>query len=539
MRSRSSSLLLAVLFAAPLGAKENAATKAARESFETVEASANVPPAAEVRACIQAQREAQKATPKPERFVLEARRSYCSFLDAAIAQDSAALRNAAANLTSARGNDRNDSAPLLKVAAAIAVLKSNPSPANAPKALQDLSEPLNCLTAGFASTRTCNALSGAASLWIGLAALNRAEFPRAEEAFRRVDGSPWNVWLTGIYQQEAQHWREAQLSFASASDAWRIRGTALIEWLGPRPALGEVPARLAYAQVLAGDGQAAIPALEAALAVRPDDPRSLFLRARLLDSLPDLEIAVKAAAKAGNFPLYRAILLERRRDYAGAIHEFDALLASSHDPSERSEIQAWKSLAQASAGECAGDPDAIEQAAATATPLFPKQELTSALLDCRVRRSTSLGQLIALDSLLRPRYFTPGVNDPLRERMAAAFNRIGVQAEDRKDPVAAIASYRRALEWSPRNTKAHFNLGALYLGEEKFPEAETEYRALIDADPNDREAQFWLAESILAAKPDVSRRTEACAFLQQSIKIQDSAKRDQFATAFSTSPCAN
>jgi hypothetical protein len=77
------------------------------------------------------------------------------------------------------------------------------------------------------------------------------------------------------------------------------------------------------------------------------------------------------------------------------------------------------------------------------------------------------------------------------------------------------------------------------LGEQKFDLAEAEYRALLAADPADREAQFWLGQSILAATPAAARKAEACDLMQQSMKIQDSGKRDQFASAISSSACAN
>lgn len=539
MPSKNSRLgLLFLLTLRAVSAKENPAQVAARETFEKVETALGIPVAADVHACVEAQAAAEKVTPKSERPTLDTRHSYCAFLSAALAQDTAKLLEAAGALNAARGDGKNDSAPLLKIASAIAALKANAHAPAAAAALADLAQPLNCFSNGFAHTSTCNALGAAAYLWIGAAALERGEWAHAEQAFRHVDGSPWSDWLTGVYQQQSAHWRDAAFAYARAADSWPVRGQTLAAWLGPQLSPGDLPARLAFTRMMAGDAPLAGPALDAAIAARPDDSWSLFLRFRLRDALGDLEAAAKSASDPAHVRFYQAILAMRHREFPAATRDFDLALKGIADPVLRQDIPAWKLLTAAEAGECNADPDATEQSASSASPLFPKEELAAQLLDCRVRRAASLEQLSALDTRLRPSHFTQPGNEALHEHMAAAYNRLGVQAEDRKDTEAAIAAYRRALEWSPRNTKSRFNLGALYLGQNKFPQAEEEYRALLASDPADREAQFWLGQSILAAKPDAERKTEGCTLLQQSIKIQDSAKRDQFAMAFSTSLCA-
>ncbi|MCU1259509.1 MAG: hypothetical protein JWO80_2394 [Bryobacterales bacterium] len=535
MRNKSSIVLVILPVLAFGKDKETPAVAAARQAFEKVESSSSIPISADLRICIETQQDAHKAVPKPFRPILQARQSYCEFLDAALTGDPAALAKSAAALNSARGDGRNDSAALLKICAMIAMLKSTAHaslPAEAAQDLYTLIPTLNCLKPGFGDTRTCNAVGSAAHLWLGWVALRKHELIQAEAAFHHVDGTSWNAWVTGIYALDSHRWRDASLAFGEASASWPIHARSLVEWLGPKLAPGELPAQLAYAQAMAGDFEAAIPNLDAAIAARPDDALSLFLRSRLRESLPDLEAAIKAAAP-DQAHFYRAVLFERRHEYPAAIRELDAA-AVQRNP----DIAAWKALTNAASGECSADPAGVEKAVAGVTPLFPKQEYAIQVLECRLRTASSLEDLKALDSAARPVYLVPSGSADVRGHMAAAYVRHGLQAEDRKDSEAAVSAYRRALEWSPQNTRARFNLAAVYLGESKFDLAETEFRALLALDQSDREAQFWLSQSILAATPGEVRKAEACGLMQQSVQIQDSAKRERFVRAISTSACA-
>jgi tetratricopeptide (TPR) repeat protein len=535
LRNRGSKLFTLLLLPLLAGGKEKEEVTAARRAFETVEALASIPNPADVQSCIQAQREAGKIPAKSERVLIDARRMYCEFLKAALANDTKALAQSAAAMDTPRGDGKNDSAPVLKLAASIAALKSAAPGAQAEQDLTTALQSLNCLNAGFARTQTCNALDSAGRLWLGWFALRRNELTQAETAFHHVGASPWNAWLTGIYSSEGRRCREAAMAFADAAASWPIRGRSLVEWLGPQPAPGELPARLAYAQAMAGDTEAALPNLDAAISARPNDAVSLFLRGLLRRSIPDLEAAAKAAPPE-QAHLYRGVLFERRREYPAATREFDQAGKDTAD------LAAWKSLTDAAAGACPADSNEMDKLSATATPLFPKGEYAIEIVECRLRTAMALDRLIALDASVRSQH--PAAPGDLGNHFAAAYIRQGVQAEDRKDSASAVVAYRRALEWMPRNTKARFNLGALFFGDRKFDLAEAEYRALLVADPNDREAQFWLGQSILAAiepdaKPDAIRRAEACGLLQQSIRIQDSAKRDEFAAAISASTCGN
>ena len=127
----------------------------------------------------------------------------------------------------------------------------------------------------------------------------------------------------------------------------------------------------------------------------------------------------------------------------------------------------------------------------------------------------------------------------LRNQIAAGYAEQGIAAEDRKDSYSAVAAYRHALEWNPTNAKARFNLGAIYIEDKRFNLAEAEYRALVDADATDYEAQYWLAQSILAQRPSQPRVVAACELLRRSMAIEDAQKKAEFAKAFAAAKCAN
>ena len=113
----------------------------------------------------------------------------------------------------------------------------------------------------------------------------------------------------------------------------------------------------------------------------------------------------------------------------------------------------------------------------------------------------------------------------------------GVTAEDRKDTRAAVAAYRKALDWDPTSGKARFNLGAIYLETKNYRLAEEQYRALVRTDPADYEAQYWLAESILAQPLSPARKNEACELLKRSLSIGDAGKKAQFTKAIEYVKC--
>ena len=552
---RKRKILVAFACLAIAAAKDKPADVAARTAFEKVEASAGIPVAADVEACAAAQKEAEKSGPRTDRDLFKARGAYCSFLKALLSRDRAAILKAADDLDDARDGGKNSAGPLLRAAIDLAKLKASGETAPDASAGRDLRAMLptvNCMNIWFVGTRTCNSLSNAANLWIGYLALREDQLNAAQEAFQRVEGTPWRPWLAGVMRLEAGQWRDASYALSEASNTWAAREKARLvpfaEWLGPQPDRGEIDARLGYTLFMSGDLQGAQARLDAAIAARPADAFSRLLRARVEENtgleqagLADLEEAAKSAAPA-NAPFYRAVLLERQRKFAESAKEFAAVLASTSEFSinagyTRADVIAWKALADAAGGACGAPPGELDAAAANASPLFPRKDLEAASLECKLRAASTLANLAALEPALRERYAAPGAPEQPRQRIAAAYVRLGVAAEERKDMYSAAAAYRRALEWWPRDTKARFNLASIYFGDAKYDQAEQEYRLLLSADPFDHEAQYWLAESILAAHPDERRTAEACVMLAQSVQAPDAAKAAQFRASLVNSAC--
>ena len=66
---------------------------------------------------------------------------------------------------------------------------------------------------------------------------------------------------------------------------------------------------------------------------------------------------------------------------------------------------------------------------------------------------------------------------------------------------------------------------------------EAEYRALVEADANDYESHYWMAQSILAQHPAPERVADACELLQKALAINDPAKKAQFLKAMGAANC--
>jgi tetratricopeptide (TPR) repeat protein len=153
------------------------------------------------------------------------------------------------------------------------------------------------------------------------------------------------------------------------------------------------------------------------------------------------------------------------------------------------------------------------------------------VVDCRLQSATTLDQLLALNDDLK----LASPDRASRERISNAYLKYGLDAEDHQNNVVAERAYLKSLEWFSLNTKARFNLAAIYIGDRKFDQAEPQYRALLEADSADRESEFWLAQCLLNVSPTQGRKAEACNLLQQAIQIDDAARKAQFAAVIASS----
>jgi tetratricopeptide (TPR) repeat protein len=202
----------------------------------------------------------------------------------------------------------------------------------------------------------------------------------------------------------------------------------------------------------------------------------------------------------------------------------------------KADLAAWRDLAAVAGGACGAEVDALEGSALRASSSFPKQQAQFVVMECRFKSAGTPDKAIALESAYKDR-LSPDQLLGLRNRIADLYAAQGVAAEDKKDPEAAAGAYRSAIEYNPKNAKARFNLAAIYIDQRRYGLAEVEFRALMQNDPGDYEAQYWLAEAILAQKPAPDRKAEACALLRRALAVDDLARRAEFAKALNATRC--
>jgi TolA-binding protein len=345
-----------------------------------------------------------------------------------------------------------------------------------------------------------------------------------------------------LYEQTLQLWTAAE----------RSRNPDVVTLLGPKLDVSAIHFQLALVEYSRQLYDAAIAQLDACLKDSPKNSYAIFLRARAKDALrlngpaaDDYGLAAQTAREnndstwnVGQAHYYRGLLLFQNKDFMRAESEFANAQSARLGDIPPQDVTAWKLLAAVSGSNCKLGVDYLETAVDAATSQFPKATAQGILFDCRIKQAATLEQLLALEKLSNGRLDAGRLRD-LRTRIANLYADQGIAAEDRKDPYAAVVAYRHAIEWDPVSSKARFNLGAIYIDDKRYNLAEAEYRALVEADANDFEAQYWLAESILAQRPAPERRVEACRLLQRSVAIADAEKKAQFEKALVAAKCPN
>ncbi len=534
----SASLAVCLLALLPLAyAKDPPHISKSKETYEKVQSASAVSKEG-VRACIDAQEADLKKPKKSERGELHFRNGYCSLIGALLSGNHADFERAQKEFVAASGTAKGDPALTIETLFAIARLSDGRIAKDADKDLADSVAETNCAKSGYVGKSACESALSAGRLWLGWEALRADKPGESRKYFERVPASPWNAWLTGIAASEEKKWPEAAAAFEKAANAWsdaEKSGKSANDLLYPKPDRGGLYARLGSAQFMAGKYAESIPSLTATIQDNPGDPYPLFLRARAQENLGHRAEALSdytMAANAGSNPkrsqgeahFYRGMLLLRRGALSAASEE---LAYADNLPVSRipqADIAAWHALAQARTGDCKTPLDRMEAASAAASAVFPRSELESLEFDCRVRKAATLQDLVALDPAMHKRYGGPNSAET-RKRISDAYLKHALAAEERTEPELAATAYRKAIEWNPRATKARFNLAGIYIEEKKYDAAETEYRALLKADPADHEAQYWLAESILSQEPDAERKAEACVVLKEALKTGDAEKK--------------
>ncbi len=532
-----------------------------------------IPEMDETTACVESNAAALALVKADERFLIYYRKGYCELFGALSTEASRGFQAAAQDFTETIANwpKKAGATPPrgLRGLIAIAHIEQGRMADSYPDIERDLSQVVNnpgCSPTPLMAVSFCNAVVDTARTWLGWLSYIKNDFPKAafllEPLLQRSPPTPWATWIAGrMAQRTKDQAAQAAALYEQTLERWsaaeKSRNPDVVTMLGPKLDTSSVHYHLGLADYSRQLYDAAVKQFDACLKESPKNSYAIFLRGRAKEALKLDGAAVEDYAQAaqmahenndagwnvGQAHYYRGVLLFRSKDFLRAESEFSNALKSRLGDIPPQDAAAWKALAAVSGSGCRLSVDQLEAAANAATSNFPKASAAGVIFDCRARQATTLEQLLALEKLYRSplnswRLDAARMRD-LRNRIANSYADRGVAAEDRKDPYAAVAEYRHAIEWDAVSSKARFNLGAIYIEDKRYDLAEAEYRALTEADAKDYEAKYWLAESILTQRPNAVRKTEACKLLAASTAIADGEKKAQFAKALAAAKCPN
>ena len=401
-------LLLACSIAALPAADDQRFTLSlqAQSRFERVERSP-APDLGDTIACTQAQAALFPVALPEELALIHYRKGVCTLAGAGITRSAAEFADAAAEFDKAveawlaRSRAPGKKAPPeplpsgLRVLAAIARLETGAHPT--------LSlDPPGC-SSSLMSPGFCTALTETARQWLGWLALDRNDLDGAARDFSGSAGTGWAEWVAGRQAFQAGQYQEAARQFRQAVDLARQGPSASpLGRVSPRPDVASELIELGGAQLLAGDGRAAIASLDEAVKAAPQSARALFLRARARETagqgeaaLADYNLASRTAfanaanLESGEAHLYRGILLYRRKDFTHAENEFASALNFEIPGGLRADAVAWRHLAAVASGSCDASREYLERSLDAASPYFPKAEARRLMGACPTSASLS------------------------------------------------------------------------------------------------------------------------------------------------------
>lgn len=537
----------------------------AKADFEKVESSPS-PVLKDAVSCMESQAEALSTTRPRDLHATHYRRGYCALIAGAASGDRANYGQAALEFKESLASwpEKQPAPSGVRVLYAISRLERGQNAdgirdedlRQAAQDLQTAATKPTCPGTSVMPSSLCQKLVNSAKLWLGWIAYRDGNLSEATRIFQSFPQSTWNVWISGRQAFAEQRWAESANLLVTALQAWSqpqessSAGISGIVDPVPDPARAHYDVGAAY--FLAKDYERAISSLDESVKINAGNPDAIFLRGRAREllgqreaALADYELASQTVvsgpdAQSGNGQnhFYKGVFLFRRNEFDRAESEFAGALNAGSAGVSKADIVAWRNLAAVAGGACQASASLLTNAAQSASDFFPRSEAEQALLGCRLKQASTLEQLLAIGKESANR-LSPAQQDELQARIADMYANQGIGEEDRKDLNAAVIAYKNALVWNPRNIKARFNLGAIHIGEKKYDLAEAEYRAAVEADPKDYESQYWLAESILAQRPDASRKAEACEYLRRSLSILSAEKRMQFRKRVLSVGCAN
>jgi len=529
----------------------------AKAAFDKVD-SARLPALQDTMQCMQAHAALLPLVRPEERYLVHYRRGYCALFGAAVSRDANDYQEAAREFTLAweRWPARVQpvsSGLLALVGIARMGTAAGQIPAEAVKVLETAVQQGDCSNEALMQSSFCRELVDVARLWLGWVAYRSERTADAARLLGPVPGSTWNLWLAGRQAWAERRWRDGIALMEKAAENWRAAAESpapsTLQLLGPKPDLARVYYEIGVARYRLEDYSGAVSSLNAALEMDPTNSYALFLRARAKDlqgqpdAVTDYARAAETADRTrdsswavGQAHYYRGLLLYRGKQFREAESAFRAAPKAGLGEIARAQVSAWQNLAAVAGGNCANAAELLEVSGQLAEGGFPVAEAQAVALGCQVNAATTLDQLLEIEQKAGGK-LSPQQSRELRSRIAEAYAAEGIAAEDRKDTYVAVSAYRKAIEYNPANSKARFNLGSIYLEDKKYPLAEEQYRALVEAFPADYEAQYWLAEAILAQPLSAARKSEACELLKRSLAISDAAKKAQFSKAFAAEQC--
>jgi tetratricopeptide (TPR) repeat protein len=541
--------------------QSRAITSKAKLDFEKVDAEP-IPNIQDTNSCMQSNAAAVAAVRPEERYLVYYRKGYCELFAAVLTGAPDIFQAAAKDFTEAIANwpKKLASRPPagLRAMVSIARLEQGRMADSIPDVPRDLASATSdpkCELTPVMSVSFCAAVIDTARTWLGWMAWRKNDYQQAAQILQPLKNSVLGMWTSAALAQEEKSLDEAAPLYEKVLQALlaaeRTPNPEVVTLLGPKLDAAAAHYQLGLIEYARQRYDAAITHFDFAVKASPKNSYAIFLRARSKEALrlnqPALDDYALAAQTAraesdtnwsiGQAYFQRGLLYYQAKDYARADAEFSTALSARLTEVQPADVTAWRSMTAVAGGNCKSS-DALESSAKAASGQFPKAQADALVYDCRSRQAVTLDQLVVLEKTYSGKLDAAKLQ-ALRDKIAGLYADQGVAAEDRKDSYAAVIAYRHAIEWNPKNSKARFNLGAIYIEDKKYNLAEAEYRALVDADASDYEALYWLAQSILAQRPPPARVVEACGLLQRSIVVADPEKKAQFGKAIAAAKCSN
>ena len=498
--------------------------------------------------CMQAHAALLPLVKPDQRYLVYYRRGYCALMGGAAGRVAADFQEAATDLEHARESWPKGVPMSAGLTALLGVARTGTAAVAPPESLELFNAAVqegNCSATALMNQSFCSELIDVARLWLAVGAYRGQKPVEAFRLFEAVTPSAWKTWALGRQAFAERRWREAASLLRQAVVEWRKTEASTsprtADLLGPRPELIEATYDWALAEFRAENYPGAAAAARASIDAGSKNSYTWFLRARSEDqsgqtaaAMDDYTTAARMAAESrdsgwavGQAHYYRGILLFREGKYKEAAAAFTASPGAILGDVSRKDATAWADLCALASGDCSKAAQFEDVPATQAATGFPVDQARALWAGCRIQQAKTLEQLLDLERKAGRTLPADRLKD-LKARIAEAYATQGVAAEDRRDMVTALTAYRNALDWNPSSSKARFNLGAIYLEQKNYLQAEAQYRALTEIDPADYEAQYWLAEAILAQPRTAARKQEACELLKRSLAIADPGKRADF-----------